>query len=133
MDIRLREDDAFEFCGYEADIIETPGHTKGHICFYFPQVHALFTGDTLFSMGCGRLFEGAADMWNSLQKIAALPDNTNIYCGHEYTVANGRFCRAIEPNNKDIENRLEQAEELRAEGKPTLPVILATEKKTNVF
>lgn len=134
IDFILREKDRIEFGGDYAEIFETPGHTKTHICFYFPESGALFTGDTLFSMGCGRLFEGTpAQMWRSFQKILALPDSTNIYCGHEYTIPNGRFCLRVEPDNADIQKRLHEAEELRSRGLPTLPVTLATEKKTNVF
>lgn len=134
MDETYAEGDTFDLGGETVKIIETPGHTSGHICFYFPDSHALFSGDTLFSMGCGRLFEGTAvQMWNSLSKILELPDDTMIYCGHEYTAANTKFCLSIEPDNKDLQARAEEVSSLRAAGKPTLPVSLATEKKTNVF
>lgn len=134
MDILLSEGDAFSFANEPIDIIETPGHTRGHICLYFPRSKIVFTGDTLFSLGCGRLFEGdARTMWQSLQKIMALPDDTLIYCGHEYTLLNGKFCLSIEPENCDLHARIREAEDLRAKNKPTLPVSLATEKKTNVF
>lgn len=134
LDIGLKEGDSFSLGGSKAEIIETPGHTSGHICFWFPEDKVVFTGDTLFSMGIGRLFEGTpAQMWNSLSKIAALPDDTMVYCGHEYTQMCGRFARQIEPENKDIERRLQEVKALRAANKPTLPVPLGTEKKTNVY
>lgn len=134
IDVPLSEGDTYSFGAHEATITETPGHTTGHICFYFESLRALFCGDTLFSMGCGRLFEGTAEqMWNSLQKIMALPDDTLIYCGHEYTLSGGSFCLTIEPENPDLHRRIEEARALREDGKPTLPVTLATEKKTNVF
>ncbi|MEZ5815166.1 MAG: hydroxyacylglutathione hydrolase [Alphaproteobacteria bacterium] len=123
-----------EFGGERLEILETPGHTLDHICYHFPESRMAFTGDTLFSMGCGRLFEGTPEqMWESLQRIAALPDNTQIYCGHEYTLSNGRFCLSIEPENKALQERVEEVEGLRAAGKPTLPVSLALEKQTNIF
>lgn len=113
-------------------VLETPGHSRGHICFFGGK--ALFCGDTLFSLGCGRLLEGTAEqMWESLQKIKALPDDTNIYCGHEYTQSNARFCLSIEPENEALKRRYEEITKLRAAGKPTLPVTLTTEKDTNVF
>jgi hydroxyacylglutathione hydrolase len=134
MDILLSEAEEFSFAGESVRILETPGHTSGHICLYFPSSKILFTGDTLFSLGCGRLFEGDAQtMWNSLQKIITLPDDTLIYCGHEYTISNGRFCLSIEPENAALQTRMREVETLRAENKPTLPVTLGTEKKTNVF
>ncbi len=134
MDIGLAEHDSFEFGDETARIIETAGHTLGHICFYFPESAVLFSGDTLFSMGCGRLFEGtAAQMWDSLQKISALPDETMIYCGHEYTASNAKFGLSQEPNNQDLKNRMNEVQNLRAQNMPTIPVSLAIEKKTNVF
>ncbi len=115
-------------------IIETSGHTQGALCYHLPASHILFTGDTLFSMGCGRLMGGTAEQfWQSLQKISALPDETLIYCGHEYTQNNGAFGLHIEPDNPDIQRRMQEVEHLRAQGKPTLPVTLGMEKKTNVF
>lgn len=132
--IPLAERTALSFGGEAVQVLETPGHTAGHICLYFPESGLLFTGDTLFSMGCGRLFEGtAAQMWESLGKITALPEKTRIFCGHEYTLANGKFCLRIEPENTDLQSRIRAAEALRAGGKPTLPVTLALEKKTNAL
>ena len=134
IDIALREGDHFEFGSHSAQIIETPGHTSGHICFYFEQARALFCGDTLFSMGCGRLFEGTADqMWQSLKKIMNYPDDTKIYCGHEYTMGNGMFCLNIEPDNEDLIARMEEVKALREQDLPTIPSTLEIEKKTNAF
>ncbi len=114
--------------------LETPGHTLNHLCFYFESLHAIFTGDTLFSMGCGRLFEGTPDqMYNSLQKLKTLPGATMIYCGHEYTKHNGEFGLSIEPENADILARMDKVEEMRMRSRPTLPVSLETELKTNLF
>lgn len=116
------------------EIIKTPGHTKDHICFYFPHSHILFTADTLFSMGCGRMFEGTAgEYFKSLQKIRALPDETIIYCGHEYTMANGAFCLSVNPDDKALQQRMQEVNALRATNKPTIPTTLKQEKETNIF
>ena len=113
-------------------VIEIPGHTKGHIALYHDKI--LFCGDTLFTAGCGRIFEGTAEqMFNSLQKLAALPDDTFIYCGHEYTAANLRFAQTVEPDNRDIQQRIIDTKNLRDKNKPTVPATLALEKKTNPF
>lgn len=134
MDILLREGDIFTFGNEDIQILETPGHTSGHICFYLPLSRAVFTGDTLFSMSCGRLFEGTAEqMWNSLQKIVALPGETRVYCGHEYTLSNGLFCLTIEPKNHDLQKRVEDVRALRTKNLPSLPSTIALEIKTNVF
>ncbi|MEO5702298.1 MAG: hydroxyacylglutathione hydrolase [Gammaproteobacteria bacterium] len=114
------------------DVLHVPGHTLGAIAFYGND--ALFCGDTLFTAGCGRLFEGtAAQMHASLAKLAALPDETQVYCGHEYTVANLRFAEVVEPVNREIQVRLVDAQALRAKGIPTVPASLAEEKRTNPF
>lgn len=132
--IMLSENTPLDFGGARARIFETPGHTLGGVCLYFESAKALFSGDTLFSMGCGRLFEGTAEvMWESFQKIAALPDDTLIYPGHEYTLSNAQFCAYAESDNFDIIQRLHEARQLREKDQPTIPVTLGVEKKTNVF
>lgn len=134
LDVLLNENSDLSFGGEQVEIIETPGHTMGHICFHFPQSGVLMSADTLFSMGCGRLFEGTPqDMWASLQKILSLPDETQIYCGHEYTLSNGEFCEKIEPENAAIKARMKEVRALLERGEATLPVSLHTEKETNVF
>lgn len=113
-------------------VLEVPGHTAGHIAYY--AAPRLFCGDTLFAGGCGRLFEGTAEqLWRSLNKLAALPDNTLIYCAHEYTLNNLQFARVVEPDNLAITRRLAKVEQLRRDGLPTVPSTLAEEKATNPF
>jgi hydroxyacylglutathione hydrolase len=134
MDVMVQDGDTIKTGDTAFRIIATPGHTRGHICYYSADAHAVFTADTLFSLGCGRLFEGTAhEMWDSLQKIAALPDETLVYCGHEYTAANARFALTIEPENIDLRERAAAVTALRAAGLPTVPVRLGLEKKTNPF
>lgn len=123
-------------CGQPVDVLSVPGHTLDHIAFFCndPQQPWLLSGDTLFAGGCGRLFEGTAEqMYNSLQRLAQLPDDTSVYCTHEYTLANLRFAQAVEPDNADIQVRLEVVEDLRSSGRMTLPTTLALEKRTNPF
>ena len=118
----------------EAELIDIPAHTAGHVAFHLPDARAGFVGDTLFAMGCGRLFEGdAARMYESLQRLAALPDDTHIYCGHEYTLANGVFALTVEPDNMAIADRVEQVKAARARGEVTLPTTIALERATNPF
>ena len=134
IDIGLEDGEKWMFGSHQARLIMTPGHTSGSCCLWFEQERLLFTGDTLFSMGCGRLFEGSAgQMFASLQKIAALPDDTMIYCGHEYSLTNAEFAIELEPGNEALQTRLKQVRKLRRAGLPTLPVSLATEKATNPF
>jgi hydroxyacylglutathione hydrolase len=117
-----------------AEVIETPGHTRGHISFFFPATPALLCADTLFSLGCGRLLEGtAAEMYDSLARLAALPDETLVCCGHEYTEANARFALAAMPGNTALAERASEVSRRRAEGTPTVPVRLGLERKTNPF
>ena len=114
------------------EVLDIPGHTRAHIAYY--GAGALFCGDTLFACGCGRLFEGTAEqMYSSLSKLAALPDDTKVYCGHEYTLANIGFARAVEPGNRALSAREERDRKLRDAGKPTLPSTLGDEKATNPF
>lgn len=122
--------------GQEVEVMAVPGHTLDHIAFFcnHPQEPWLLSGDTLFAGGCGRLFEGTAQqMYDSLQRLAQLPDNTSVYCTHEYTQSNLRFAQAVEPDNADIRVRLEVVDDLRSSGRITLPTSLTLEKLTNPF
>jgi hydroxyacylglutathione hydrolase len=115
-------------------VLEVPGHTSGHVAFWFTDSHVLFCGDTLFSLGCGRLFEGTPEeMWTSLKKLRDLPPDTMAYPAHEYTASNGRFARLVERDNEALKARLDEVEHLRANGRPTVPVRLADERATNPF
>lgn len=117
-----------------ARIIETPGHTSGHIVYFFEQDHLLFAGDTLFALGCGRAFEAPPHILHaSLQKLVRLPEDTKIYCGHEYTLSNGRFALSVDPENPALRKRFAGIEALRAADKPTLPTTLQLELETNPF
>ena len=130
----MAEGDRVRVCGAEALVWEIPAHTAGHIAYYFEDEGMIFVGDTMFAMGCGRLFEGTAEqMYVNLQRIAALPDDVRIYCGHEYTLANARFAADVEPNNAAIAARLKNVEALRASGGVTLPTTVAEERETNPF
>ena len=134
IDVQLRDGEVFPFAAHRLQMIETPGHTMGCVCYYVQGERLLFTGDTLFSMGCGRLFEGSPEiMWHSLQKLMALPDDTQIYCGHEYTLTNGEFALEIEPQNSALQERVKEVRQLRRARKDTLPVSLASEKASNPF
>jgi hydroxyacylglutathione hydrolase len=134
IDIEADENRMFKIGQTEVRAIETPGHTLGHISYYFEKEKMLFCGDTLFSLGCGRVFEGTMEqMWDSLQKLMKLPDDTMMFCGHEYTLGNARFCLSVEPENKALQERVAQAQKLRMEKQPTLPVSMGTEKATNVL
>jgi hydroxyacylglutathione hydrolase len=134
IDVALAEGDKFKFGKEEAQVFDVPGHTRGHIAFWFPKSRALFCGDTLFLMGCGRLFEGTPQqMWNSLSKLKKLPGDTRVYCGHEYTQANARFALSVEPGNRDLIARAKRVDDLRAQGKSTVPGTMAEELATNPF
>jgi hydroxyacylglutathione hydrolase len=118
----------------EAELIDIPAHTAGHVCFHLPDAEIAFTGDTLFAMGCGRLFEGdAAQMFANMQRLAALPPETRIYCGHEYTLANGEFALTIEPDNATLARRVAEVKAQRDRGEVTLPTTIALERATNPF
>lgn len=134
IDIALTHGDTFMLGAEVLQILETPGHTLGHIVYHAPDSQALFCGDTLFSLGCGRLFEGtAAQLYQSLQHIKALPPQTRIYCAHEYTAANGRFALSVEADNRDLQQRLMEVAALRRAGLPSLPSTLAQELASNPF
>lgn len=134
IDRRVAEGSGFSFGGHPVRVIETPGHTAGHVTYSLQEDKIAFVGDTLFSLGCGRLFEGDGEMmWKSLQKIMALPKETLIYCGHEYSQSNAAFALSVEPNNSALQQRAEEIRRLRAEGRPTLPVRLEAELAQNPF
>ncbi len=134
IDVLVGEGDTFDFGSHRARILETSGHTIGHICYVFDADHAAFVGDTLFSMGCGRLFEGTPQqMWTSLQKLMGLPDDIRVYCAHEYTEGNGRFAVTMEPQNTELAARVREVATLRAAGRPTVPSTIGVEKATNPF
>lgn len=134
LDENKSDGDSFEFGGEQVEVISTPGHTLDMINFYFPKSGVVFTGDTLFALGCGRIFEGDANMmWESLSKLAKLPTDTIVYCGHEYTKANADFSLTIEPDNQALVERAKEIESLRSQNKPTVPTNIAIELETNVF
>jgi hydroxyacylglutathione hydrolase len=134
LDRQVKEDDTAHVGSLRARVIETPGHTLGHIAYHFEENAVAFCGDTLFSLGCGRVFETPlAVMWSSLAKLAALPGETQIYCGHEYTAANGRFAASVDPDNPVLKARIEEVAKLRAERRPTVPTTIAAELSANPF
>ena len=119
---------------HTAKVIDVPGHTAGHIAFHLEDDGIAFVGDTLFALGCGRLFEGTPDqMWDSLSKLKAMPETTTLYCAHEYTSANAAFALSVDPTNKDLTSYAERVKELRAKGEPTVPTTLARELSANPF
>ena len=133
IDIQVSEGDIWNFDEHNAQIIEIPGHTTGHIAFYFESLKLVFTGDTLFSLGCGRLFEGSPEMmWKSLTKLRDLPDETKIYCGHEYTLSNGSFISSIYPSD-EIESKMDRLKSLDKQNIPSIPSTIGDEKRLNIF
>jgi hydroxyacylglutathione hydrolase len=134
VDETVGEGDSVRVGSLEGRVIDTPGHTAGHISYFFPADKLAFVGDTLFSIGCGRVIEGNPEMmWNSLLKLRNLPDDTRFYCGHEYTAANVRFAKTIEPNNNALAARAQEVEKLVAAHKPTIPATIGAEKADNPF
>jgi len=134
IDVCVQEGDTVKLGTHSADVYFVPGHTSGHIAYHFTDADALFCGDTLFSMGCGRLFEGTpAQMWASISKLMALPDATQLYCAHEYTTSNGNFALSVEPKNAALIARMNEVKSLRTNGKPTVPTTMALEKTINPF
>lgn len=134
IDTQVGEGDTFKFGSFEVRVFDTPGHTAGHISYWIPSAEVAFVGDTLFAIGCGRIIEGNAQMmWASLKKLMALPKETQVYCGHEYTQANAKFALTIEPENAALQKRAKQVGELRAAGKATLPTNIGIELETNPF
>ncbi|WP_172677899.1 hydroxyacylglutathione hydrolase [Ruegeria sp. 6PALISEP08] len=134
LDLQVAEGDSFDIGGEPVQVLDVSGHTVGHIAFYMPQSAAVFTADSLMALGCGRLFEGTPEqMWDSLSKLAALPDSTLVCSGHEYTQSNAKFAITIDPDNADLKARIAEIDQARATGKATVPSILAMEKATNPF
>jgi hydroxyacylglutathione hydrolase len=134
IDTKMGDGDAFTFGSYEVRVLETPGHTAGQVNYFIPSARVAFCGDTLFAIGCGRVIEGTPQMmWTSLKKLMALPADTQVYCGHEYTQANAAFALTIEPENAALQKRSKEVDALRAEGKPTLPTSIGLELETNPF
>jgi hydroxyacylglutathione hydrolase len=131
---RVGGGDVLDIGGHRIDVLDTPGHTAGHVSYYWPQDKLLFAGDTLFSLGCGRALECAPQvLWKSLLALRALPDGTALYCGHEYTKANARFALSVDGTNTALQDRARAIDALRAAGRPTLPALLGDEKRTNPF
>jgi hydroxyacylglutathione hydrolase len=134
IDILLNDQETWKHENFEAKIIHIPGHTLGHICFYFYKEESVFTGDTLFSLGCGRLFEGTySQMFDSLMKLKKLPQNTKVYCGHEYTKKNSAFCIAHDPNNKNLKAKMDDINIKLNSGVPTIPSTIKDELECNIF
>ena len=132
--VEVGDGDTVTIGGAEAKVYDTPGHTSGHISYWFPESKALFCGDTLFALGCGRLFEGTAEqMWTSLSKFKEIPDDTKVYCAHEYTQANARFALAVDPDNLDLQAYSRGVDEKRESNRPTVPSLMGDERKANPF
>ncbi len=134
LDRKVKEGDVVKLGAVEARVLDVPAHTAGHIAFHFADDLAAFVGDTLFAMGCGRLFEGTAEqMYSNMRKLEALGDETRIYCAHEYTQSNGRFALTVEPDNSALVSRMEKVNAMREAGEPTVPTTIALERATNPF
>ena len=134
IDILINDQENWKYKNFEAKIIYIPGHTLGHICFYFHKEESVFTGDTLFSLGCGRIFEGTySQMFNSLMKLKELPVNTKIYCGHEYTKKNSDFCLAYDANNENLKAKINDIDIKLKAGLPTIPSTIKDELECNIF
>jgi hydroxyacylglutathione hydrolase len=134
LDRQVREGDRVTLGGVEAQVLEVPAHTAGHIAYHLASEEVVFVGDTLFAMGCGRLFEGTAEqMHSNLQRLAALPPATLAYCAHEYTLSNARYAVTVEPDNRALAARMAEVEAARAAGEPTVPTTIALELATNPF
>lgn len=134
LDTKVAGGDSFTWAGREVRVMDCPGHTKGHVAYDMPSEEAVFAGDTLFSLGCGRVFEGTMDeMWRSVSQFKSLRPSTRLYCGHEYTQSNARFALSVEPLNQALQQRAAEVDRLRAEGKMTCPSAIAEELSTNPF
>ena len=134
IDILVSDNDFISIAGTRTKVIHTPGHTLGHVCFYMADEKCLFSGDTMFYLGCGRVFEGTMEqMWSSLLKLRSLPNNTSVYCGHEYTSSNAKFANHIDPNNQLLKEAIIEIKNKRKKGLPTVPFELGKEKTINPF
>ena len=134
IDVLLNDQEIWKYKNFEAKIVYVPGHTLGHICFYFYKEQSVFTGDTLFSLGCGRIFEGTySQMFNSLMKLKELPQNTKVYCGHEYTKKNSDFCEAHDANNQNLKAKIQNINVKLKSGLPTIPSTIKDELECNIF
>ena len=134
LDTFVEEGDTVKLGNVVADVIDVPAHTAGHIAFYIPSEKVAFVGDTLFAMGCGRLFEGTAEqMYDNMRKLEALPDDTKIYCAHEYTQSNGEYALVAEPDNLALKERMAEVLTLRSRGEATVPTTIGQERATNPF
>ena len=134
IDRQVVDGEVFELGSASVHVLEVPGHTSGHIAYHFADDKVAFVGDTLFALGCGRMFEGTAEqMWGSLEKLMALPDETLVYCAHEYTQANAAFAITVEPDNQALQARVEEIASLRAQDIPTVPTSIGLERQTNPF
>lgn len=134
LDVHVREGDSVTLGAVTAQVLDVPAHTAGHIAYHFPTEQAAFVGDTLFAMGCGRLFEGTAEqMYANMRKLEALGDETQVYCAHEYTQSNGRFALTVEPGNAALVERMDLVNAMRERGEPTVPTTIALERATNPF
>ena len=134
IDIFVRDNEIWKADNFEAKIYHTPGHTRGHIAFHFFNEKKIFTGDTLFSLGCGRIFEGTfKEMFNSLSKFKKLPKETEIYCGHEYTLQNSHFCVKYDPENSKLKNKIKKIKKKLNDNLPTVPTVLSEELECNIF
>jgi len=134
IDITVKDNQIWKEKKFEAKVVHIPGHTSGHICFYFFNEKNIFTGDTLFSLGCGRIFEGTySQMFRSLNFFKKLPAETNVYCGHEYTLKNSDFCIKYDPNNQNLKNKIDKIKEKLKKNLPTMPSTIKDEIECNIF
>lgn len=134
IDVAVGEGDVVEFGGSSGRVMDVGGHTLGHIAYYFPEEKKVFVGDSLFALGCGKMFEGTpSQFWSSLQRLRNLPDDTTVYCAHEYTESNAKFALSVEPGNQGLQQRVADVKAKRSRGEPTVPSLMGDEKKTNPF
>lgn len=134
LDRMVQEGDSVRIGAHRAAVLAVPAHTAGHVAYHLADDHMIFVGDTLFAMGCGRLFEGtAAQMFANMQRLAELPDDTIVYCAHEYTQSNGRFALTVEPDNDALHARMAQVDAARSRGEATVPTSIGQERATNIF